>query len=115
MDEIDKSLEEIKKYISGLNDFVISDIEGIEKSSVHLFYSLNKLIEDPSIKFVLSQNLDPSDSRSIVFIDDMIGTGHQASKYVKKLKGGGKIGHQKLYYYPSSSVSDLNSSFCLYK
>jgi len=99
MDEIDKSLEEIKKYFSGLNDFVISDIEGIEKSSVRLFYSLNKLIEDPSIKFVLSQNLNPSDSRSIVFIDDMIGTGHQASKYVTKLKDDGKIGHQKLYYY----------------
>ena len=98
MDDINKSLEEIKKYISGLNNFVISDIEGIEKSSVHLFYSLNKLIED-GIEFVLSQNLDPSDSRSIVFIDDMIGTGHQASKYVKKLKGDGKIGHQKLYYY----------------
>jgi len=47
----------------------------------------------------LSQNLNPSDSRSIVFIDDMIGTGHQASKYVTKLKDGGKIGHQKLYYY----------------
>jgi len=99
MDEIDKSLEEIKKYFSGLNDFVISDIEGIEKSSVRLFYSLNKLIEDPSIKFVLSQNLNPSDRRSIVFIDDMIGTGHQASKYVTKLKDDGKIGHQKLYYY----------------
>jgi len=105
-DEIDNSLEEIKKYISGLNDFVISDIEGIEKSSVHLFYSLNKLIEDPNIKFVLSQNLDPSDSRSIVFVDDMIGTGHQASKYVKKLKADGKIGHQKLYYYAIIGLKD---------
>ena len=106
MDDIDESLEEIKKYISGLNDFVISDIEGIEKSSVHLFYSLNKLIEDPSIKFVLSQNLDPSDSRSIVFIDDMIGTGHQASKYVKKLRDDGKIAHQKLYYYSIVGLED---------
>ena len=106
MDDIDESLEEIKKYLSGLNDFVISDIEGIEKSSVHLFYSLNKLIADPSIKFVLSQNLDSSDSRSIVFIDDMIGTGHQASKYVNKLKDGGKIGHQKLYYYAIIGLED---------
>ncbi|NOR47198.1 MAG: hypothetical protein GQ533_04020, partial [Methanosarcinaceae archaeon] len=105
MDDIDESLEEIKKYISGLNNFVISDIEGIEKSSVHLFYSLNKLIED-GIEFVLSQNLDPSDSRNIVFIDDMIGTGHQASKYVNKLKDGGKIGHQKLYYYAIIGLED---------
>jgi len=104
MDKIDKSLEEIKNYISGLNGFVISDIEGIEKSSVHLFYSLNKLIEDP--KFVLSQNLDPSDSRSIVFIDDMIGTGHQATNYVKKLKNDKKIGYQKLYYYAIFGLED---------
>jgi hypothetical protein len=40
MDKIDKKLEDMKKYMSGLNDYVISDIEGIEKSSVHLFYSL---------------------------------------------------------------------------
>jgi hypothetical protein len=55
VDKIDRKLEEMKKYMSGLNDYVISDIEGIEKSSVHLFYSLNKLIEDPDIKFILSQ------------------------------------------------------------
>jgi hypothetical protein len=39
-DKIDKKLEEITKYMSGLNNYVISDIEGIVKSSVHLFYPL---------------------------------------------------------------------------
>lgn len=99
MDKIDKKIEEIKKYMSGLNNFVISNIQGIEKSSVHLFYSLNKLIEDPSIKFIPSQELQPVDSRSIVFIDDIIGTGNQAIKYITKLKKDGKIGHRKLYFF----------------
>jgi hypothetical protein len=67
---------------------------------------LNKLIEDPDIKFILSQNLQPSDNRKIVFIDDMIGTGNQAIRYINKLKKDRKIENQKLYYYAIIGLKD---------
>ena len=98
-DDIEKKLIEIKKYMGALDDFVISDIEGIPKSSTHLFYPLNKILEISSKKFISSKDLEPSDDRDIVFIDDMIGTGNQAINYIQKLKGDDKIGSQKLYYY----------------
>ena len=105
-DGIDKKLEEMTKYMSALNNYVISNIEGIEKSSSHLFYPLNKSLKIPSENFIPSQNLISSDDRSIVFIDDMVGTGNQVINYIKKLKVEGKIGDQKLYYYAIVGLKD---------
>ena len=98
-DDIEKKLIEIKKYMGALDDFVISDIEGVAKSSAHLFYPLNKILELSSNNFIPSKDLELSDNRDIVFIDDLIGTGNQAINYIQKLKDDGKIGHRKLYYY----------------
>lgn len=98
-DKIEKKLTEIKKYMGALDDFVISDLEGVAKSSAHLFYPLNKILEMSSKNFIPSKDLKLSDNRDIVFIDDMIGTGSQAINYIRKLKDGGKIGSRKLYYY----------------
>ena len=103
-DDIEEQLIEIKKYMGAPDDFVISDIEGATKSSAHLFYQFNKIIS--SKNFIPSKDLEPSDDRGIVFIDDMIGTGNQAINYIQKLKGDNKIGSQKLYYYAIMGLKD---------
>ncbi|MGP8337361.1 MAG: phosphoribosyltransferase-like protein, partial [Methanosarcinaceae archaeon] len=104
-DKIDKKLEDMTKFMSGLDNYVISNIEGIEKSSNHLFYPLNKSLKIHE-NFILSQDLISSDDRSIVFIDDMVGTGNQVINYIKKLKRDGKIGDQKLYYFAIVGLKD---------
>ena len=85
---------------------MISDIEGAAKSSEHLFYPLNKLTEISQKNFIHSESLTATDSRDIVFIDDMIGTGNQAKDYINKLKKEGKIGNQKLYYFAIVGLRD---------
>ena len=96
--QIIEKLKEVVKYI-GTKNFVVSEIEGLEKSSVHLFYYFNKISDIPTENFILSENLKSTDKRDIVFIDDIIGTGSQAIGHITKLKKEGKIGDQKLHYY----------------
>jgi len=97
-DEINKRLKTISNSLPFLKNCVISDIVGVE-SSEHLFYLLNKLTEIPKKNFIHSESLTASDGRDIVFIDNLIGTGNQAKKYIDKLKKEGRIGNQKLYYF----------------
>lgn len=98
-EKVNKKLQELSNSLSILNNCVISGIEGAAKSSEHLFYPLNKLTEISQKNFIHSESLTTTDSRDIVFIDDMIGTGNQAKDYINKLKKEGKIGNQKLYYF----------------
>jgi MoaA/NifB/PqqE/SkfB family radical SAM enzyme len=103
--KIEDKLRQLTKYM-GDGDFVISEIEGIAKSSAHLFYPLNKITTMSSKNFIPSKSLNPSDKRDIVFIDDMIGTGNQAIKYIDILKSNGNIIDQKLNYFAIVGLHD---------
>ena len=105
-EKINKKLKELANPLSVLKNCVISDIEGVAKSSEHLFYPLNKLTEISQKNFIHSESLKATDSRDIVFIDDLIGTGNQAKNYIEKLKKEGKIGNQKLHYFAIIGLRD---------
>lgn len=105
-ENVNKKLKELSNPLSVLKNCVISDIEGTAKSSEHLFYPLNKLTEISQKNFIHSESLTATDSRDIVFIDDLIGTGTQAKNYIDKLKKEGKIGNQKLYYFAILGLRD---------
>ena len=105
-EQVNKKLKELSNPLSVLKNCVISDIEGAAKSSEHLFYPLNKLTEISRKNFIHSECLTATDSRDIVFIDDLIGTGNQAKNYIDKLKKEGKIGTQKLYYFAIVGLRD---------
>jgi len=105
-EKVNKKLKELSNSLSILKNCVISDIEGAAKSSEHLFYPLNKLTEISQKNFIHSESLTATDSRDIVFIDDMIGTGNQAKNYINKLKKEGKIGNQKLHYFAIVGLRD---------
>jgi hypothetical protein len=105
-ENVNQKLKELANPLSILKNCVISDIEGVAKSSEHLFYPLNKLTEISQKNFIHSENLTATDSRDIVFIDDLIGSGDQAANYVDKLKKEGKIGNQKLYYFAIVGLKD---------
>ena len=47
-----------------------------------------------------------TDSRDIVFVDDLIGTGNQAKNYIDKLRKEGKIRNQKLHYFAIVGLRD---------
>jgi hypothetical protein len=96
-----------------LNNIIFLSEENVNKklkelsnSSEHLFYPLNKLTEISRKNFIHSESLTATDSRDIVFIDDLIGTGTQARNYIDKLKKEGKIGNQKLYYFAIVGLRD---------
>jgi hypothetical protein len=105
-EKVNKKLKELANSLSILKNCVISDIEGVAKSSEHLFYPLNKLTEISKKNFIHSESLTAIDSRDIVFIDDLIGTGNQAKNYIDKLKEEGKIGNQKLHYFAIVGLRD---------
>jgi len=105
-EKVNKKLKELSNSLSILKNCVISGIEGAAKSSEHLFYPLNKLTEISQKNFIHSESLTATDSRDIVFIDDMIGTGNQAKNYINKLKNEGKIGNQKLHYFAIAGLQD---------
>ncbi|HYN44912.1 MAG TPA: tetratricopeptide repeat protein [Candidatus Limnocylindrales bacterium] len=105
-EKVNQKLKELSNPLSVLKNCVISDIEGVAKSSEHLFYPLNKLTEISKKNFIHSESLTATDGRDIVFIDDLIGTGNQARNYIDKLKKEGKIGNQKLYYFAIVGLRD---------
>lgn len=105
-EKVNQKLKELSNPLSILKNCVISDIEGAAKSSEHLFYPLNKLTEISQKNFIHSESLTATDSRDIVFIDDLIGTGNQSRNYIDKLKKEGKIGNQKLYYFAIVGLRD---------
>ena len=50
-EKVNQKLKELAKSLSILKNCVITDIEGVAKSSEHLFYLLNKLTEISQEKF----------------------------------------------------------------
>ncbi|AKB83547.1 hypothetical protein MSBR3_2969 [Methanosarcina barkeri 3] len=102
----DDNLKTILNFVSDPDKTVISDIKGLVKSSVNLFYGLNKFSKISVENIILSKDLEPNDDRDIVFIDDFIGSGNQATKYIKQLKREGKIDKQKLYLFAIVGLSE---------
>lgn len=99
-----EKLKMFENFISDLQNTVISNIEGLEKSSVSLFYEFNKS-SNIKLNFIFSENLQPV-NKDIVFIDDFIGSGDQVTRYINRLKNEGKIGNQNLYLFAIAGLSE---------